>query len=102
MNLDWLTFDLAAKVLYVCVLLWLVVCLYAGHRDRKLNLWDCVTHTAKDNKTYTDPKRLAYIGAFAVMSVAFAYFAVRDILTDWFCGIYVSAFVLGKWLGDRE
>lgn len=97
-----LDFTTAAKIIYVLVLLWLVGCIWRGHRDKHINLWHCITITAKDGKTYTDPKKVAYIGAFVVMAVAFAYLAVVDQLTDWFCATFVSAFVLGKWLGDRE
>lgn len=94
--MDW------TKVIYVLVLLWMVACLGWGHHSGKINLWDCITTTAKSGKTFTDPKKLAYTGAFAVMAVGFAYQVIADKLTEWFCFIFVSAFVVGKWLGDRE
>jgi hypothetical protein len=90
-----------AQWIYVAVFLWCCICLLVGHRAGKINLWDCIT-TTKDSRTFTDAKKLAYIGAFVVMSVTFAYWGMVDRLTEWYALLYVGAWVTGKFLGDRE
>lgn len=90
-----------APWLYMLAMVWLCVCLYFGHRSGKINLWDCVT-TTKGDKTFTDSKKLAYIGTFVVMAIGFAFLALTDRLTEWYATIFVAAFITGKFLGDRE
>lgn len=90
-----------APWVYIGTLVLCVICLGVGHRTKAINLWDCVT-TTKGGQVFTDPKKLAYIGAFVLMGTAFAYLALLDRLTEWYAGAFVSAFVIGKWLGDRE
>lgn len=97
-----MTIQTGAKLIFVIALVWPLVCLWIGHRASKVNLWDCVTIKAKDGAVYTDPKKVTYMGGFVVMATAFAYFTVVDQLTDWYAAIFVSAFIIGKWLGDRE
>lgn len=90
-----------APWLYMFVLLWVCLCLGAGHHRGKINLWDTIT-TTKSGRTFTDAKKLAYIGSFVVMATGFAYLAMVDKLTEWYAMIFVAAWVTGKFLGDRE
>lgn len=90
-----------AAVIYVVVLFWPLACLTYLHAKGRIDLLTSITAT-KDGRTYVDGKRLAYVGAFAASTIAFAYLAVTDRFTEWFVGLYLSAFVAGKWLGDRE
>lgn len=92
----------AATWLYIAVLVWIVLCLGHGHRTGKVNLWDLVTATARDGATRTDGRKLYECGAFLVMTVAFAYWAVIDRLTEWYAAIYVAAFVAARSMRDRE
>lgn len=99
--------ETVAPWIYMIVLLWCIFCLGYGHHRRKINLWDCVTTTkvdqlTKEAKTFTDPKKLAYIGAFVVMSVTFAYWGLIDRLSEWYALLYATTWVAGKALGDRE
>lgn len=93
--------ETAAAWIYVGTLLWPLACLTYLHARGRIDLLTSVT-TTKDGKTYVDPKKLAYIGAFAAMTIAFAYLAVTDRFSEWYVMVYAAAFVGGKWLGDRE
>lgn len=93
---DWATW------IYIGALLWLVVCLGFGHRMGKVNLWELVTATAKDGKVRTDGRKLYECGAFLVMTLAFAYWAVIDRLTEWYALLYVGAWVAARSMRDRE
>lgn len=90
-----------APWLFITTLLWCCGCLAYGHRSGQINLWTLIT-ASKGEKQYVDPKKLAYIGVFVVMTIGFSYLSLFDRLSEWYAGIYVGAFVLGKWLGDRE
>lgn len=95
---------IAAKVapwLYMCVLLWVCGCLFVGQRTKRIDLWTTITVT-KGGKEYVDPKKLAYVGAFVLMSITFAFWGMIDRLTEWYAALYVGAWVAGKWFGDRE
>lgn len=97
----------AAPWIFILVLLWCCVCLGYGHRAGKINLWDLITTSKRlvdgaESRSFTDPKKLAYVGAFVVMTVGYAYLCLLDRLSEWYAVAYVGAFVLGKWLGDRE
>ena len=90
-----------AAWIYIGTLLWPLVCLTYLHAKGKVDLLTSIT-TTKDGKTYVDPKKLTYVGAFAVAATAFAYLAVTDRFTEWYVGLFLAAFVTGKILGDRE
>lgn len=90
-----------APWVYLLVLLWVIFCLAHGHRAGRIDLWTLIT-TTKNEKTYVDGKKFAYIGAFVIMAITFAYWGMIDKLTEWYAALFVGAFVVGKWLGDRE
>lgn len=90
-----------AAWIYVSALIWPLLCLTYLHARGRIDLLSSVT-TTKDGKEYVDGKKLAYIGAFAAMTIAFAYLAVTDRFSEWYVMVYATAFVGGKWLGDRE
>lgn len=94
------------QIVYVGVLVWVCICLAIGHLGKKIDLWSAITTSKKLDdgtvKTIVDPKKLAYIGAFVIMAVTFAYWGLINRLSEWYATIFVAAFVLGKWLGDRE
>lgn len=92
--------ELAAWI-YVGALCWPLACLSYWHATGKIDLLTTIT-TTKDARTFVDGKKLAYIGAFAASTIAFAYLAVTERFTEWYAMLYLSAFVAGKWLGDRE
>lgn len=93
--------ETAAAWIYIVTLLWPLVCLTWLHVNGRIDLLTSIT-TSKDGKTYVDPKKLTYVGAFAVAATAFAYLAVTDRFTEWYVGLFLAAFVTGKILGDRE
>lgn len=93
--------DATAAWIYVVVLCWPLLCLTYLHARGRIDLLTSIT-TTKDGQTYVDGKKLAYVGAFAAMTIAFAYLAVTDRFSEWYVMVYAAAFVGGKWLGDRE
>lgn len=90
-----------AAWIYIFTLLWPLLCLTYLHAKGKIDLLSSIT-ISKDDKTYVDGKKLAYVGAFAAATIAFAYLAVTDRFSEWYVSAYLLAFVGGKWLGDRE
>ena len=92
--------ELAAAI-YIFALVWPLVCLSYYHFKGKIDLLTAIT-TMKDGKTYIDAKKLAYVGTFAVGSIAFAYLAITDRFTEWYAMLFFGAFVFGKIAGDRE
>jgi hypothetical protein len=90
-----------ASIVYLLVLLWPLICLTWLHAKGRIDLLTSIT-TTKEDKTFVDGKKLAYVGTFAVMATGFAYLAQTEKLTEWYAGLMVGAFVAGKWLGDRE
>lgn len=93
--------ETTAAWIYIAVLVWPLACLSYLHARGKVNLLSSIT-TTKDGQEYVDGKKLAYVGAFAVMATAFAYLAVTDRFTEWYAGLFGALFVGGKYLGDRE
>ena len=91
-----------ADYIYVLTLLIVVLCMYRGQRDGKINLWELVTATDKQGFTRTDSRKMYECGVFVVMTVAFAYLVVQDKLTEFYAAIYVSAFIAARSLRDRE
>jgi len=90
-----------ADWLYLLVLMTAVLCLWRGHRAQRIDLWDTI-RTKKGEVTYTDPRKLFEVGAFVVMSCGFSYMVIQGKLTEWYAGIYVTAFVAARYLRDRE
>lgn len=90
-----------ADWLYLLVLMTAVLCLWRGHRTARIDLWDTV-RTRKGEVTYTDPRKLFEVGAFVVMSCGFSYMVIQGKLTEFYAGIYVTAFVTARALRDRE
>lgn len=90
-----------ADWIYLAALLWPLLCLTYLHARGRIDLLTTIT-TTKDGQTFVDQKKLAYVGAFAASTIAFAYLAVTDRFSEWFVYAYLTAFVAGKWLGDRE
>lgn len=90
-----------ASWIYIVTLLWPLACLTYLHAKGKIDLISAITVTKGGNE-YVDGKKLAYVGAFAAMTIAFAYLAVTDRFSEWYVMVYATAFVGGKWLGDRE
>lgn len=93
--------ETTATWIYVAVLCWPLLCLTYLHARGRIDLLTAIT-TTKDGQTYVDGKKLAYVGAFAAATIAFAYLAVTDRFSEWYVTVYLTAFVVGKWLGDRE
>ena len=87
---------------YIGTLVIVVWCLYRGQRSGKIDLWDTVRATGKDGKTFTDSRKMFEVGAFVVMTTAFAYWAIIDRLSEAYAAIYVGAFVAARSLRDRE
>ena len=87
---------------YIGTLVLVVICLYRGQRTKQINLWDTVTATDKGGTTRTDSRKLFEVGAFVVMTTAFAYWAITDRLSEWYALIYVGAFVAARSMRDRE
>lgn len=92
----------AADYIYILILCVVVLCMYRGQRQGHINLWDCVTTTAKDGTTRTDARKFMEVGAFVVMTVGFSYLVVQDKLTEFYAAIYISAFVAARSMRDRE
>lgn len=90
-----------APAVYVLTLLVVALCLYRGHRDEHINLWDCI-RAGKDGQTFTDPRKLYEAGAFVVMTIGFAYLTLLDKMTEVYAAIYVGAWVAARSLRDRE
>jgi len=86
----------------VLVLLFIVWCLYRGHRAGHINLWEVVTATDKRGITRTDSRKMFEAGAFVVMTIGFAYLVVQGKLTEVYAAIYVGAWVTARYLRDRE
>lgn len=93
--------DKYAAWIYIAALIWPLLCLTYLHWKGKIDLLTSIT-TTKEGRTFVDGKKLAYVGAFAAMTIAFAYLAVTDRFSEWYVMVYATAFVGGKWLGDRE
>lgn len=91
----------AASWIYIVTLLWPLVCLTYWHAKGRIDLLTAIT-TTKDGNTYVDGKKLAYVGAFAVMAIAFAYLAVTDRFTEWYAMLFAAYAAGGKIMGDRE
>jgi hypothetical protein len=87
--------------IYILTLIVVVVCLYRGHRQGHVNLWDMVTST-KGDKTFTDRRKFFETGAFVVSSVAFSYLVVVDKLNEIFLTLYITTWVGAAYLRDRE
>ena len=90
-----------ADYIYVFTLLIIVLCMYRGHRQARINLWEVVTATDKEGKTRTDSRKMFEAGAFTVMTISFAYLVVQDKLTEFYAAIYVGAFVTARIFRDR-
>lgn len=90
-----------ADWLFLTMLTVAVLCLYRGHRNHDVDLWD-VIRTGKGGKSYTDPRKLYEAGAFVVMTVGFAHMTIQGKLTEAYAGIYVGAWVAARYLRDRE
>lgn len=90
-----------AAWIYIGTLLWPLMCLTYWHAKGRIDLLTSIT-TTKDEKTYVDGKKLAYVGAFAVMAIAFAYLAVTDRFTEWYAMLFAAYAAGGKIMGDRE
>lgn len=91
-----------ADWLFLLMLLIAVLCLYRGHRNRDVDLWDVIRATGKEGKVYTDPRKLFEAGAFVVSTVGFAHMTIQGKLTEWYVMTYLGAFVTAKFLRDRE
>lgn len=91
-----------ADYIFILTLLIVIFCLYRGHRQKHINLWECVTATDKTGTSRTDATKLYLAGAFFVMTVAFSYLVVQDKLTESYALIYVATFAGAKWARDRE
>lgn len=91
-----------ADYIYVSILVVIVLCLYRGHRQGHINLWEIVTSTDKTGRTRTDSRKLFEAGAFVVMTIGFAYLVVQEKLTEFYAAIYVGAFVTARIFRDRE
>lgn len=91
-----------ADYIYVSVLVIIVLCLYRGHRQGHINLWEIVTATDKQGQVRTDSRKLFEAGAFVVMTIGFAYLVVQDKLSEFYAAIYVGAFVTARIFRDRE
>lgn len=90
-----------ASWVYFGALLWPLLCLTYYHVKGRINLLSCITAKV-DGETVVDGKKLAYVGAFAAATIAFAYLAVTDRFSEWYVTAYLTAFIAGKYLGDRE
>lgn len=91
-----------ADYIYVLILIVIVACLYRGHRNGNINLWEIITATDRAGVTRTDARKLFEAGAFVIMTIAFAYLVVQDKLTEFYAAIYVGAFVTARIFRDRE
>ena len=91
-----------ADWLYFGALTWALICIFIGQRTGKLNVWDMVTATDANGVVHTDGRKFQELGAFVVMTVGFSHLVVTGKITEWYAGIYVSAFVTARWLRDRE
>ena len=86
---------------YVATLLVVVFCLWRGHRSGKIDLWDCI-RAGRDDKVFTDPRKLFEAGAFTVMTVTFCYLSVLDKMSEAYAALYVGAWVVARSMRDRE
>lgn len=97
-----MSFSLQAAWGYIAVLVWVVLCLWRGQRQGKINLWDMVTATDKSGVPRTDARKFFECGAFVVMTVAFSYLVVVDKLSEAYAAIYVGTWVAARSMRDRE
>lgn len=90
-----------ADWLFLVMLMTAVFCLYKGHRNKDVDLWD-VVRAKKNEEVFTDPRKLFEAGAFVVMTVGFAHMTIQGKLTEWYAMIYVAAWVAARAIRDRE
>ena len=97
-----IAFEAAAKIIYVLVLLWLILCLGWGNKTGRIDLWELATVTDKHGKVRTDNSKLYETGAFLVMTLTFCFLGVLDKLSEWYALIYVSAWVASRAMARKD
>lgn len=91
-----------ADWLYLTVLVVAVCCLYRGHRNEKINLWELVTAKDREGNQRTDGGKLFETGAFVVTAVGFSHMALQGKLTEWYVAAFLAAWVGNRFRRDRE
>jgi len=77
--------------------------LFHLHKDPKQpSLADLITATDRSGTVRMDARKLFECGAFCASTWAFVFIVVDGKLTEWFFTGYMGAWVLARFLRDRE
>ena len=85
--------ELAIRLLLACVAVtWLVAVLRADKDKRAPNFTLRLLISTKDG--YPDRVAIQELGSWIAFTFVLAVLTMRDLLTEWFAGLYVGVFVL--------